>query len=70
MDGDGSHDEDLLYTFKCAPLILFTTTVFPSKLARQYKPFPSSLDKRNGPSHVASISCLYVFFSPEVISDN
>ena len=32
-DGDGSSD-DLLYTFKCAPLIRFVTIFLPSKLAR------------------------------------
>ena len=31
-DGAGSCDDDLLYTFKCAPLILVVTIFFPSKL--------------------------------------
>ena len=37
--------EDLLYTFKCAPLILFTTTVFPSKLQENKNLFQVHLIK-------------------------
>ena len=35
VDGEGSLDEDLLYIFKCAPLILFTLILFPSKSERE-----------------------------------